>query len=229
MLTSLHIDTVPGPDGITVGIAGLCWGSDTGVENRLGAFDDQLQDDIFAYDRMAGFARTLPFPHIIPGYNSGRGDLASAPASPPSVNYCTAKVNTLGCTPSISALGTPSASANSGFTVSSINMRNNKPGLLMYSATGRAATAFQGGFLCINGPIKRSVQLASGGTAAPANDCSGVYAMDFNAFAHGLLGGLPASYLTVPGTVVDAQCWGRDNGSIGGSTLSKGLEFTIAL
>ena len=41
--------------------------------------------------------------------------------------YCTAKPNSLGCTPSIASSGTPSASASSGFTVSTTNVLNNKP------------------------------------------------------------------------------------------------------
>lgn len=145
----------------------------------------------------------------------------------PTVTYCTAKVNTLGCTPAISGVGVPSASATAGFVATVVNVRNNKPGLFLYTASGRAANPFQGGFLCINNPLKRSVPLVSGGSAPPVNDCSGVYTLDFNAYGRGLLGGIPAGYLSVLGTLVDSEGWGRDNGSIGGSTLSNGLEFLI--
>jgi hypothetical protein len=145
------------------------------------------------------------------------------------VSYCTAKLNSLGCTPSISGLGTPSASANSGFTVRSINMRNNKPGIMLYSANGRAASPFTGGTLCVGAGIKRAGGLNTGGTPSPVNDCSGVMAIDLNAFRAGLLGGNPAPFLSVAGTMVNAQFWARDPGfsAPNNTQLSNGLEFTI--
>ena len=143
--------------------------------------------------------------------------------------YCTAKVNSLGCTPAISAAGVPSASAGAGFVVSGSSVRNQKPGLLLYSTTGRAALPFQGGWLCVAGPVRRSIPLASGGTPLPANDCTGVYTIDMNAFAVGALGGTPSPALTVVGTLVDCQCWGRDPGfpAPNNSTLSDALEYSI--
>ncbi|HUR26851.1 MAG TPA: hypothetical protein VM509_01585 [Planctomycetota bacterium] len=145
----------------------------------------------------------------------------------PSV-YCTAKVNSQGCTPSIGATGTSSASSTSGFDVRVIHVINNKPGIFIYGNSGRAAVPLAGGLRCLATPLRQPFAISSGGNPPP-NDCSGTYGLDFNAFASGALGGLPAGFLAVPGTVVDAQAWGRDNGFAAPDnvTLSNALEWVV--
>ena len=145
--------------------------------------------------------------------------------------YCTAKTNSLGCTPSIGGTGVPSATATSGFTVDVGMVRNQKPGLFFYKAGGaRAGLTFQCGTLCV-GPagIKRTPAQSAGGNPPPANDCSGVYSLDMNAFAAGLAGGNPDPALGVMGTTVHCQAWGRDQGFAApcNTTLSDGLEYVI--
>jgi hypothetical protein len=143
--------------------------------------------------------------------------------------YCTAKINSLGCTPTIASTGFSSAGASSGFVVLCPNVRNNKSGLLFYGASGRATTPFQGGTLCVKSPIKRTPGVQSGGTPLPVNDCSGVYQLDMNAFAAGALGGNPLPALSVIGTQINTQFWGRDPGfpAPNNTTLTDGLEYLV--
>jgi hypothetical protein len=143
--------------------------------------------------------------------------------------YCTAKTNSLGCTPAITSVGFPSTTALNGFEVRATAVRNQKVGILLYSTTGRASLPFSGGLLCLAAPIRRTPSANSGGAALPTNDCSGEYSLDMNSFAQGLLGGTPSPSLLVPGTVVDCQWWGRDPGfpPPNNTTLSDGLEYIL--
>jgi hypothetical protein len=143
--------------------------------------------------------------------------------------YCTAKTNSLNCLPAIYTNENSSASATSGFTITSLGVLNNKPGLLLYGTTGRAEIPFQGGFLCVNAPVRRTSGVNSGGTPPPANDCSGAFAIDMNSFAAGLLGGNPHPDLRVPGTLVCVQWWGRDPGFAypNNTQLSRAAQYFV--
>jgi hypothetical protein len=190
---------------------------------------DSLRATVSADGRCVAFESFAT--NLVPGDTNNKWDIFLRDRGgcvSTTATYCTAKVNSLGCTPSIGSAGNASASAGAGFVVQATNVLNNKPGLLLYGNAGRAAGAFAGGVLCVGAPVKRSIAIGSAGNPPP-NDCSGVYSIDMNAFAVGALGGTPAAFLTVAGTLVDAQFWGRDNGFAApdNATLSNGLEFTI--
>jgi hypothetical protein len=165
--------------------------------------------------------------NLVPGDTNNRRDVFLNDALGGAV-YCTAKVNSLGCTPSIAAFGTPSATSGSGFTVAAVNAISNKAGQLFYGFNGAANVPFQGGILCVNGPVHRSVGIVTGGNPPP-DDCSGVFSIDMNAFAVGALGGNPQPGLLVPGTVVHCQFWGRDPGFAppNNTQLSDALAYVI--
>jgi hypothetical protein len=143
--------------------------------------------------------------------------------------YCTAKVNSLGCTPIVDFTGLSSASAASGFVVRSSIVRNHKSGLLFYGVSGTTSLPFQGGTLCVQAPIRRTPVVDSHGAASPANDCSGMFALDLNAFAAGALGGTPLPALLVAGTQVYCQWWGRDPGfpAPDNTALSSGMRYRV--
>lgn len=140
-----------------------------------------------------------------------------------SQTYCTAKVNSCGGSPAIGAAGAPSATAGSGYVVFASGTKALASGLLAYSFNGPAAKPFQGGTLCLEAPVRRSVLVSD--TSGTPGQCNGTLSIDMNAFAVGSLGGNPALALTIPGTQVNAQFWARDTPST--SLLSDALEYFV--
>jgi len=141
----------------------------------------------------------------------------SAPA--PSV-YCTAKTTSSGCVPSVSASGTPSASAASGFTLLASQVEAKNFGIFFFGTSGPASTPFQGGFLCVQSPVTRVAPQAAGGSAA----CSGSYSLDFNAW---LAANRPD--LRAPGESFYVQCWFRDPPDpVSGTGLTDAAWFVLA-
>ena len=139
---------------------------------------------------------------------------------PPVTVYCTAKVNSLGCTPAIAAGGMPSATSPVGFMITASNVVSNEVGILFF---GHAAAGgpFQGGTLCVQAPVERlGVQNAGGNP--PPNDCSGTFSTNFNLVIQG--GAYPS--LTV-GASVFAQHWSRDAGDLFGTGLTDAVTFQI--
>jgi hypothetical protein len=142
------------------------------------------------------------------------------PVAPPSV-YCTAKTNSLGCVPSIGSNGFPSVTSSASFTISASNVLNQKQGLFFYGY-GTQITPFQGGFKCMASPTRRTPVQNSNGSALPANNCSGVYSLDFNAWIDSGVDPLLTS-----GREVDGQFWSRDPASPSTTGLTNAIRFVI--
>jgi hypothetical protein len=157
-------------------------------------------------------------------YNDGAGwfvdDITITTDCAPPTSYCTAKVNSQGCTPRIESTGFPSPTHTSAFLIRATSVISGKPGLLLYSYAS-AATSFQGGFLCLTAPVSRiGVGSSSGGPPPPL--CAGTYSYDFNdRVRSGVDPGL------IPGKDVFAQYWQRDQASSFGIGLTDGLAFVI--
>ncbi|MCK6445657.1 MAG: hypothetical protein L6Q99_04630 [Planctomycetes bacterium] len=141
---------------------------------------------------------------------------------PTATVYCTSKVNSQFCNPSLSFTGSPSASSGSPFTITCSNLINNKNGLFFYG-TQPLGASFQGGHLCVKAPTKRLSVQNTGGNPPP-EDCSGVMSVNFNTVIQG--GGDPN---LVAGATVYLQTWARDPNDFSGfgTSLSDGLVFTI--
>lgn len=137
-------------------------------------------------------------------------------------SYCTAKTNSQGCVPQITVDGIASPSANAGFSVSAVQVFNQKVGRLLLGFSGSAATPFAGGTLCLAPPMVGTMPISSGGSPIPAVDCSGAWVVDFNAVQH--------SWPLMPaGTTFQCQWLGRDPGFAppNNLSLSAAIEFTL--
>jgi photosystem II stability/assembly factor-like uncharacterized protein len=142
------------------------------------------------------------------------------PEAPVSVAYCTAKLNSLSCTPAMTFSGTPSVTSPATYDLGAVQVLNNKSGLLFYGFT-QAAIPFQDGTKCIAAPTRRTPIQSSGGNPPP-NDCSGVYSYDFNAR---IQSGIDP--VLVAGADVYAQYWSRDPQATFTTGLSDAVCFTI--
>lgn len=140
---------------------------------------------------------------------------------PPAVTYCTAKVNSLGCTPSIGwSGGFASWSDPNPFSIEATNVLNLKTGLCFYGIIGPAVIPFQGGTLCTLPPLRRTPIQFSGGS--PPSSCTGTHSFDFNAWLQG--GNDPNVQV---GQRINAQYWTRDPQSSNGTGLTNALDFTV--
>lgn len=147
--------------------------------------------------------------------------------------YCTAKVNSGCCLPTISAIGLPKANAALGeeFWLTCDYLVNQQVGMFIYSTAGPNSAPFRGGFLCLTAPIRRTQVTPTGGSDAAVfgTDCSGRLAFEFNRLA---LTSTGFPELQVAGTTVWAQCWARDRDLApcfdpNLTQLSGGLEFVL--
>lgn len=156
------------------------------------------------------------------GTRSDIGALVFDPTYAPGPDvYCTAKINSLGCTPSISASGLASATSGAPFTIACVNELNQRPGLLFYGFEPHDL-AFQGGWLCVRPPTRRTPVQDSGGSIG-VNDCSGVYSLDLNPL---IQAGLDPALQ--PGALVYAQFWSRDPGASFNTNRSDAVRFGVA-
>lgn len=141
------------------------------------------------------------------GGNLAFDDLQLSPPNCGSSVYCTSKVNSLGCRPTISA-APGCAMPGVPYLVEVHQLLNNRPGILFY---GRDPVSFpfQGGFLCVRSPFQRTPVQSTGGQPPPT-DCSGRISLDI-----GTLGLGPGPWYF--------QAWSRDPGSPSSTSLSDAV------
>jgi len=142
-------------------------------------------------------------------------------------NYCTSGTTASGCQAVISATGTASASASTGFFLSTSNQEGNKDGLFIFGTNGRQANSWGNSlsFQCVVAPVKRSAVQSSFGPLAGTNGmCDGGFFQDLNARWAAKPAQNPGA-----GAVVQAQAWFRDPGSANNvkTAFSNAIEFCV--
>ena len=152
------------------------------------------------------------------GLDNPRIDFASVPA-----NYCTAGTSASGCQALISASGTPSATAPTGFFLNATGVEGAKDGLYFFGTNGRQANPWGTGssFQCVVPPVARAGLLTGSGTTGL---CDGAFSQDLNARWTAKPAQNPGA-----GALVQAQLWYRDplNTSNQTTSLSDAVEFTV--
>lgn len=154
------------------------------------------------------------------GSRADMGPLPFDPSHAPFKTYCTAKVNSQGCTPSIGANGVASLTSNQPFALTCVNELNQKLGLFFYGYAPKNAP-YQGGYLCVQNPTIRTAAINSGGNVGP-DDCSGVYSLDLNVLIRG-----GENSALQPGREVFVQVWSRDPAASFNTNRSNALRATI--
>jgi hypothetical protein len=161
------------------------------------------------------------------------------PSSTPTNVFCTAKTTLVCGAANISATGSPSGTATSGFVIKAQPVRGCRAGLLLYSNQPvQPGMSFGGpgnGLLCLQGMgLRRAGPIESGGTSPQL--CDGILSIDMNQFhtfnwtatgcspAPGQTS--PAGFLDNMGTTVSAQVWGRDS-IMAGQVLSDGISWAV--
>lgn len=131
--------------------------------------------------------------------------------------YCTAKLNSQGCLPTISWEGVPSASVGEELRIGVTDVLGNQPGLLIWSRTA-AASPFQGGTLCVGQGVVRTRIQNSGGSGPPG--CAGSFEF---VFSHAYM----AQFGLTGGDILHAQYWYRDPGDPLGVGLSDAVRAHV--
>lgn len=140
------------------------------------------------------------------------------PPCPNPVVYCTAKISSNLCAPSIGASGAASLSAASSFVVATTNLESQVTGLDFFSTGGQASIPFQGGFLCVAGTVNRLPGKTTGG----AGPCTGSLSYTLSdVLLH------PAGGSLSVGANLYMQSWSRDLADPFGSSLSNGLDAIL--
>ena len=156
-----------------------------------------------------------PFDDHAVGVDAGSAYVFRLAPPAPTV-HCTAGTSASGCVALLSASGTPSANAPSGFTVSASGVEGSRTGMFIFGQGGKQALPWGGtSFQCAPPPLATSGPLPVTGTLGA---CDGAFGLDLNA--------LWCTTCPKPainpgeGSLVHVQLWYRDPLNPSGQTTS---------
>lgn len=157
-------------------------------------------------------------------------NISGSSSWPPPAVYCTAKVTSGGCVPTIQTSYTgappelPKVGYGLGFTVQARSLEPLHNGLFFYGITGPNAAPFScTGFLCVAPPIQRTPVMNTRGSTG----CTGSLTLQWNAW---MLYDFSEAYAGAPfaaGRTIWMQGWFRDPTACGGSGLSDAVSFVM--
>jgi hypothetical protein len=224
LLNSICWDNSGGEVASIGGTTTATWSDVRGGHPGTGNID---QDPLFANPLAGDFALGAGSPCINAGdpaafdADGSRLDMGAVPFTCSVRSRCVGKVNSQGCTPEIDWSGTTSLSGTDDFVVTGSGFVNQKAGMLFWGRQPQSVP-FQGGTLCVQGPLTRTPIQDSGGNPLPPPDCSGTYAFSLThayMLAHSML-----AHQTI-----HAQWYSRDPAHPDGTgiSLSNAIEITI--
>jgi hypothetical protein len=157
------------------------------------------------------------------GTDSGAAHAYDRVPSTP-VTFCTAGTSSAGCRALLSAAGSASATAATGFDLSAAGLEGGRAGLFLFGSSGRRAAPWGNGtsYQCVVPPVSRTPLLGSGGTPGA---CDGALAQDLNSLWCPTCprpGVNPGA-----GNTVQTQLWYRDPQST--STRTTGFSDALEL
>ena len=141
-------------------------------------------------------------------------------------SYCTSGTSAIGCKPKLSAQGSPSSTAPSGFEIVIKRGEGSRNGIVFFGTSGQQANPWGNGtsYQCVVPPVVRTSTLSLSGLAGR---CNGTSKVDLNALwcpTCPKAGKNPG-----PGGTVQAQFWYRDPQNTSNQTtgFSDALSFVL--
>ncbi len=214
--------TTPTPQGrMTVSFSGSGDTADIAIDNDF----DGAPEQILSFSGILNAGLSLGSSFGVSCYNQPRFDNWRV-GDPPVIvaNYCTPGTSVAGCVATLSAVGSPSLSQSSGFSIQTTDVQGQRAGLYFYGVSGEVAFPWSpnSGWLCVKAPTLRLALQNSGGTAG---QCDGTMSVDFLAFLATTPTALGAPFSA--GDRIWMQSWFRDPGTTKTTMVSDGLTFAM--